>query len=375
MDLCPAHRRNRNVGGERMAVSELSLRIRVGLEDFELNADLALPGKGVSVIFGPSGSGKTTLLRAIAGLQISEGEIWFNGDCWQGSGEHRKTSERPLAYVFQEASLFPHMTVAANFDFAERYALHADTPSLRDDLITLFDIRHTLSRKPDRLSGGERQRAAIVRALLRQPDILLMDEPLASLDDARKQEILPYLERLKSEFELPIIYVTHSAYEAARLGDYIVALDNGNIVSQGTLYDVIGDPEFPGDISREAGTVVTGTVDSIDDQWHLAQIRTGSSTHINVPANNLTPGDSVRLWIRASDISLSHQPLTDNSISNSLLCQIEDVRHDPNPALTIVKLRTESMELITRITRQSASQLELEPKMQLYAHIKTAALI
>ena len=147
-----------------MAVSELSLRIRVGLEDFELNADLALPGKGVSVIFGPSGSGKTTLLRAIAGLQISEGEIWFNGDCWQGSGEHRKTSERPLAYVFQEASLFPHMTVAANFDFAERYALHADTPSLRDDLITLLDIRHTLSRKPDRLSGGERQRAAIVRA-------------------------------------------------------------------------------------------------------------------------------------------------------------------------------------------------------------------
>ncbi len=358
-----------------MAVSELIARLRVRLESFELNTDITLPAKGVSVIFGPSGSGKTTLLRAIAGLQPCDGEIWFNGDYWQGNGRYRKTADRPLAHVFQEASLFPHMTVSENLDFAERYTLRPGNASKRDDLTELFDIAKLMSRRPDRLSGGERQRAAIARALLRQPDILLMDEPLASLDDARKHEILPYLERLKNEFELPIIYVTHSAYEAARLGDYIVALGKGEVVSQGELYDVISDPKFPGDISREAGTVVTGTVHSIDAKWHLAQIRTGSSALITVPADNLNPGDVVRMWIRASDISLSHEPLKENSISNSLPCQIEDIRHDPNPALMIVKLRTERIELITRITRQSASHLGLEPQMHIYAHIKTAALI
>ena len=358
-----------------MAVSGLTTRLRVRLEPFELSTDITLPAKGVSVIFGPSGSGKTTLLRAIAGLQPCDGDIWFNGDYWQGNGRYRKTADRPLTYVFQEASLFPHMTVAENLDFAERYTLRPGNASKRDDLVTLLDITDLMPRRPEQLSGGERQRAAIARALLRQPDILLMDEPLASLDDARKHEILPYLERLKNEFELPIIYVTHSAYEAARLGDYIVALDKGEVVSQGELYDVISDPKFPGDISREAGTVVTGTVHCIDAKWHLAQIRTGSSALITVPANNLNPGDAVRLWIRASDISLSHEPLKENSISNSLPCQIEDIRHDPNPALMIIRLRTERIELITRITRQSASQLGLEPQMQMYAHIKTAALI
>lgn len=359
-----------------MAVSKLVSRIQTSLGEFKLDIDLTLPTQGVSVIFGPSGSGKTTLLRAIAGLQKCNGEISFNGVEWQGTGRYRKTAQRPLAYVFQEASLFPHMSVEQNLDFAERYSLTKDHASKRSDLITLFDISHTLNRKPEQLSGGERQRAAIVRALLRQPDLLLLDEPLASLDDARKHDVLPYLEKLKNDFELPIIYVTHSAYEAARLGDYIVALDKGRAVSHGSVWDVIRDPLLPGDISREAGTIMTGTVDRIDTQWHLAYIDTGSASFITIPANDLNIGDSVRLWIRASDISLSHQPLEENSINNSLTCVIEDICHDPNPALMIVRLNTSSSAtLITRITRQSADQLHLKQQMTIYAHIKTAALI
>ena len=367
-----------------MAVSELITKIRVDLEPFELNVDLTLPPKGVSVIVGPSGSGKTTLLRAIAGLQPCDGEIWFNGDYWQGNGRYRSTEKRPLAYVFQEANLFPHMTVEQNFDFAARYALRRTEASYRHDLTALFDIPHTLKRTPDQLSGGERQRAAIVRALLRRPDILLLDEPLASLDETRKHEILPYLERLKNDVELPILYVTHSAYEAARLGDYIVAIEQGRIVSQGSLYDVMGDPSFPTDIGREAGTSVTGTVEHIDPQWHLASIQIGARTPIIIPAGQLTVGEHVRLWIRASDISLSHTPLSDHSISNSLLCDISDLRPAPNPALAIAQLTPMrninansgvTTPLITRITQQSAAHLGLKPGQSVYAHIKTAALI
>ena len=372
-----------------MAVTGLVTDIQVTRGDFRLDAKTSLPASGVSIVFGPSGSGKTTFLRAIAGLEKSRGTIEFNGSNWQNdaTGQPVKpTSQRPLAYVFQEASLFPHMSVRQNLAFAERHSLRPSESSPRQALIRLFDIEHTLERRPHTLSGGERQRVAIARALLRQPDLLLMDEPLAALDEQRKQEILPYLEQLKTEFNVPIIYVTHSLQEATRLGDYIIAIEKGQIVSQGAIYDVLSDPLFPGDIGREAGSVIRGKVTSINQQWHLASVlaggaiaSTGGFNTLKIPAADLQSGDPVRLWVQARDISLSHSEAPDSSISNSLQCIVTDISYDPNPALMIVRLsigaHTQQDTLITRITRQSGDQLALRTGTPIFAHIKTAALI
>lgn len=358
-----------------MAVTGLTLDIKTTSDAFTLEAKLELPASGVSIIFGPSGSGKTTLLRAIAGLTPCQGSIEFNGDHWQTHKINKPTEQRPLAYVFQEASLFSHMSVDKNLAFAERYSLPQKNKSTKQHLIDLFDIGHTLQRMPANLSGGERQRVAIVRALLRQPDLLLMDEPLASLDDARKRDILPYLERLKSDFNLPIIYVTHSLHEAARLGDTIVALDQGKVITQGNMIDILSDPLFPEDIGREAGSIVEGGISSIDSQWQLANVHLSAGNKLRIPAQNLRAGQIVRLWIQARDISLSHTETPDSSIINSLPCVIKDIRNDRNPALLIVQLQSGDNTLTTRITRISASQLGLKIDNPIYAHIKAAALL
>ena len=363
-----------------MAVNGLTLDIKATAEEFTFEATLALPAQGVSIIFGPSGSGKTTLLRVIAGLEPCQGDIEFNGEHWQQDSKSKPTEQRPLAYVFQEASLFSHMSVEKNLAFAERYKLRQNDESpkeefSKDQLIALFNIEHTLMRMPKSLSGGERQRVAIVRALLRQPKLLLMDEPLASLDEARKRDILPYLERLKSDFNLPIIYVTHSLHEAARLGDYIVALNQGKIITQGTMLDILSDPRFPEDIGREVGSIIEGGISSIDNQWQLANVHLSAGNKLKIPAQHLRPGQVVRLWIQARDISLSHTETPDSSIINSLPCVIKDIRHDRNPALLLVQLQSGDNTLTTRITRISASQLGLTKDIPIYAHIKAAALL
>ena len=358
-----------------MAVNGLTLDIKTTAEAFTLEAKLKLPANGVSIIFGPSGSGKTTLLRAIAGLAPCQGDIEFNGEHWQQDSKSKPTEQRPLAYVFQEASLFSHMSVDKNLAFAERYSLPHKYKSTKTHLIDLFDIGHTLERMPANLSGGERQRVAIVRALLRQPELLLMDEPLASLDDARKRDILPYLERLKNDFNLPIIYVTHSLHEAARLGDYIVALDQGKVITQGNMIDILSDPRFPEDIGREAGSIVEGGISSIDSQWQLANVHLSAGNKLKIPAQHLRPGQVVRLWIQARDISLSHTETPESSIINSLPCVIKDIRYDRNPALIIVQLQSGDNTLTTRITKISASQLGLKIEQPIYAHIKAAALL
>jgi molybdate transport system ATP-binding protein len=358
-----------------MAVSGLTLNIKTSTEAFTLEVKLKLPASGVSIIFGPSGSGKTTLLRAIAGLTPCQGNIEFNGDHWQTNKTNIPTEQRPLAYVFQEASLFPHMSVGKNLAFAERYSLPHKNKAPKQHLIDLFDIGHTLERMPANLSGGERQRVAIVRALLRQPDLLLMDEPLASLDDARKRDILPYLERLKNELDLPIVYVTHSLNEAARLGDNIVAIDQGKVIAQGNMIDILSDPLFPEDIGREAGSIVEGGISSIDSQWQLANVHLSAGNKLKIPAQNLRAGQVVRLWIQARDISLSLNETPDSSIINSLQSQVVSINDDRNPALLIVRIQCGDHTLITRITRLSASQLNLKVGNQLYAHVKAAALI
>ena len=209
-------------------------RFKLDYSGFSLDVDLDLPGRGVTALFGHSGSGKTTLLRAIAGLEHAPGgTLSVNGDVWQDAATFRPTHRRPLGYVFQEASLFPHLDVRANLEFGQKRVPQAQRRVSLDQAVALLNIGHLLGRKPARLSGGERQRVGIARALATSPRLLLMDEPLAALDFALKQEILPYLERLHDELDIPVLYVSHAPDEVARLADHIVVMEGGRAVAAG----------------------------------------------------------------------------------------------------------------------------------------------
>ena len=208
-------------------MSGIQARFKLDWPGFTLDVDLDLPARGITALFGHSGSGKTTLLRCIAGLERApQGQLEVLGETWQDSRQWLPTHQRSLGYVFQEASLFPHLTVLGNLRYGLKRSSDAQRVSL-DQAIELLGINHLLERKPDRLSGGERQRVGMARALALSPRLLLMDEPLAALDLKRKQEILPYLERLHAELEIPVLYVSHSPDEVARLADHIVGADFG----------------------------------------------------------------------------------------------------------------------------------------------------
>jgi molybdate transport system ATP-binding protein len=250
-------------------------RFRLVHAGFTLDVDLQLPGRGVSALFGASGSGKTTCLRAIAGLAHAPGgHLSVNGEVWQDDGRNLfvPTHKRPLGYVFQEASLFPHLSVRANLEYGMRRVPARDRKVSLDHAVELLGISRLLERMPAGLSGGERQRVAIARALATSPRILLMDEPLAALDLARKQEILPYLERLHGELEIPLIYVSHAADEVARLADHLVVLEQGRAVASGPLGETLARLDLPIRLGEDAGVVLEGKIAEVDAGWHLARV-------------------------------------------------------------------------------------------------------
>lgn len=353
----------------------LSAQLQLERGGFALNVELNLPRTGVSVLFGHSGSGKTTLLRCLAGLEQAEGQVSFQGQIWQDRKFQLPTWKRPLAYVFQEASLFDHLNAQGNLDFAIKRAQGAIPPVEQQTIIDMLGIGHTLDRYPAQLSGGERQRVAIARALMNKPALLLMDEPLASLDEQRKQEILPYLEQLKSELELPIVYVTHSVTEVARLADHLVALEQGRVVSQGSLAETLADPAFPLQLGEEAGVVLDGIVSQKDAPWDLICVRVNQQQIIWLRDNGHQLGESIRARILARDVSLSNTRHTDTSIVNAWPCVIEAIRNDNHPALALVKVRAGDTPLLSRMTRKSVDHLQLSPGKEVWAQVKSAALI
>lgn len=225
-----------------MTAQPIIARFHVDYGTFQLTTDLCLPGSGITVLFGHSGSGKTTLLRCVAGLlRASKGFLKVKGSIWQDSenGVFLPTYKRSLGYVFQEANLFPHLSVTDNLQFGLKRIGGPSNATDLQQIVELLGISHLLNRLPDKLSGGERQRVAIARALALNPDVLLMDEPLASLDFKRKKEIMPYLHKLHQQTNIPILYVTHSRQEIEHLADYLVILDEGCILASGTLSETI----------------------------------------------------------------------------------------------------------------------------------------
>lgn len=346
---------------------------KLGWPGFSLDVALTLPGRGVTALFGPSGSGKTTLLRCVAGLERApRGRLVMQGAVWQDERVWLPTHRRPIGYVFQEASLFPHLTVMGNLRYGLRRSA-AGAPAALDAAIERLGIAHLLARRPERLSGGERQRVGMARALAVQPQLLLMDEPLAALDAPRKQEILPYLERLRDELDIPILYVSHAPQEVARLADHLVALEAGRVLASGPLAATLGRLDLPIRLGEDAGALLDGRVGALDPAWHLARIDFDGGS-LWARDSGLPQGRRVRVRVLARDVSLAMQPGT-SSIQNQLPGVVDALGDDDHPGLTLVRVRVGASVLLARLTRRSAAQLGVAPGQALWVQVKSVALL
>ena len=363
-----------------MNAAALQVRARVafgsGPDAFTLDVDLPLPGAGITALFGPSGCGKTTLLRAVAGLvRPQPGRVVVGDQMWQddAAGVWLPTHRRALGYVFQEASLFAHLSVQGNLDFGLKRVPAAERRIALDQAIELLGIGHLLARRPSQLSGGERQRVAIARALATSPRLLLMDEPLAALDLQRKQEILPYLERLRGELDIPVLYVSHSPNEVARLADTLVVMDNGRVVASGPLAQTLARIDLPITLGDDAGAVLDGTVGEVDHGWHLARVDFSGGS-LWVRDQGLPVGRRVRVRVLARDVSLAEEPGT-SSIQNVLRGCVDAVADDGHPGLALVRVRVGDAMLLARLTKRSAASLGVAPGRTLWVQMKSVALM
>lgn len=359
--------------------STIEVRLHLDFPEFAVHVDLSLPGRGVTALYGESGSGKTTCLRCIAGLEkASNAFIAINGEVWQDSvnGIFVAPHKRALGYVFQEASLFPHLTVRGNLEFGlKRIAARERRVSL-EQATTLLGIDHLLARQPDKLSGGERQRVGIARALLTSPRLLLLDEPLAALDAHRKSEILPYLERLHDELGIPMLYVSHSQDEVARLADHLVLLSGGKALASGLIGETLARLDLPLAMGDDAGVVIEGTVSAYDPAYHLVSVRLPRSQRaIRVAYAPMAIDTPLRCKVQARDVSLSLQAEDQSSILNRLPVTVVSEVPADNAAHVLVRLDADGTPLLARITRYSRDQLQLHPGQTLWAQIKSVALL
>ncbi len=355
----------------------MELQLRLQRPTFTLDVDLHLPGQGVSALFGPSGCGKTTLLRAVAGLERAHpGRVGVHGQVWQddAQGVWRPTHERALGYVFQEASLFHHLSVRRNIEYGLNRTPAARRKIALEQAVDLLGIAPLLERATATLSGGERQRVAIARALATSPRVLLMDEPLAALDMARKAEVLPYLERLPRELDMPILYVSHATDEVARLASHLVLLRDGKVQAQGDPAELMGTLDLTLAQGDAAATIVAGTVLAHDLEDHLTTIAFPGGQLQLVSTRQRPVGQAVRLRVQARDVSLTLSPQTGTSILNAVPAQVVALRGD-SPGQIMVALEAGTTRLLARITQRSARTLCLTPGMHVVAQVKGIALL
>lgn len=351
-------------------------RFRIAYGAFRLDVDLNLPAAGVTVLFGHSGSGKTTLLRCIAGLEHAPyGFLTVNGDTWQNSERNifMPVHQRPIGYVFQEANLFPHLTVSGNLQYGLKRIPKALRSITLEQVIELLDIRHLLERMPTRLSGGERQRVAIARALAAAPRLLLMDEPLASLDDKRKQEILPFLSRLQRELHIPMLYVTHSQQEVAQLADYLVVLEQGLEIVSGPLTETLTRLDAPPAFDKQAASVWQARVTHHEPDDHLTLVEFAGGI-LQLPYYAAPPDTPLRIQIAARDVSIALQAPSASSILNILPAHIIGIA-DGGDGQAVVRLRVGDETLLAHITHKSARLLNLANGMHVYAQIKGTSIL
>ena len=321
--------------------------------EFRLDVDVEIPDTGVTGVFGESGSGKTTLLRCIAGL---EGE--------GGLPVHR----RNIGYVFQQPTLFEHLDVGENIDYGRRRAKTQRVD--RSQVVDMLDIGDLLERKPGSLSGGEAQRVAIAAALLRSPDLVLMDEPLASLDRRRKDELLPYFDRLHDELSVPVIYVSHDIEEVSRLCDHLVLLEAGKVIASGDLTAVLTRVDLPALGGRNAGVVLWAT--PVDHEDGLTQFAFGDGD-IWVPGEIELSSIPRRLRIAARDVSIVRERPSGTTILNVLRATIEEI-HEADGATAMIRLGVGNQHLLAQVTRRSVGRLELREGERVFAQVKSVTV-
>lgn len=353
----------------------LEVSLRHALNRFTVDVTFAAP-PGVTALFGRSGAGKTSVIQAVAGLlRPSEGVIRLNGEVLLDTqaGIDVAVHKRRIGYVFQDSRLFPHLSVRRNLLFGRWFNRSAPSSEGLHKIATLLDIEPLLNRSPATLSGGEKQRVAIGRALLCEPRLLLMDEPLAALDEARKAEILPYLERLRDDLEVPILYVSHAVPEVTRLATTIVALDHGKIVRDGPAAEVLADPDaFPLFGRQEAGVFVTARVQSSSPEDGLSTL-SFSGGILTTPLVSVPVGSLLRVRIRARDVILALTPPQKISALNMLTGRVTKISRSDGPIVDVA-IRCGSDDLLARITRRSLDQLGLRQGTQCTAILKTIAV-
>lgn len=359
-------------------MSNLLVRFDVSYSSFRLQVDLNTPAEGVTAIFGASGSGKTTLLRCLAGLERSPtGFVCLGEDVWQDESQQQfvSLSHRPIGYVFQEPRLFPHLNVRSNLVYGLTRISGQDRRVSFDHVIELLGLTALLNRYPHKLSGGEQQRVAIARAVLTSPKLLLMDEPLSSLDNARKREILPFIQQLGRELDIPIIYVSHAINEILQLASTLVLLKEGNVVAVGPIQDVFCRLNLRGVFDQ---TIVGAVLDTIvaghEPEFDLTRVEF-MGTSLYVPRQDVLRGAPLRLHILAKDVSIvTGIPHAQTSVLNVLKATVVEIGEAVSGQYSVdVKLNV-GCPLLASITRKSLVHLGLRPGQQVYAHIKAVAL-
>jgi molybdate transport system ATP-binding protein len=358
-------------------VSALQVALRKRLGAFELDVAFEGAAEGVTALFGVSGAGKSQTLAAIAGAaRPDHGRIALGDEVMFDStrGLDMLMQHRGIGWVFQDARLFPHLDVTRNLTYGARRARGRTAFVGFDEVVEVLGIGHLLARRPHDLSGGERQRVAIGRALLSQPRLLLMDEPLAALDAARRAEILPYLESLKTRFRLPILYVTHALSELARLADRVVVLEAGKVQAQGPLNHVLSRPDLPALAGRrDALAAFDAIVAGHDPDRRLTRLQAGA-THLLVPTLPLEPGARVRVAVLAREVLLATEPPRALSARNVLPGQVARLTSGPDLWVLVEVQLDGGPSLLAAVTDDAVRDLGLAPGRRVWAVLKSVAV-
>lgn len=342
---------------------------------FTLDVDLTLPAGGVTVLFGPSGCGKTTVLRSAAGLERAGGIVRIAGQLWQDDEKRIfvPTYERRIGYVFQESSLFEHLNVRDNLLYGLKRIADKDGRKRLDEAVELLGIGHLLERRTSELSGGERQRCAIARSLAVKPTALFMDEPLSALDHERRLEIMPWIERLKKELNLPILYVTHSEEEVMRLADRLAVMQAGRLLENGPVAETwLRMMQRKG---KTAGrrVLLMGRVAAQDAAWSLMRVDCGGM-FFWVRDTAAAIGSDVRLMVSAQDVSLSVKKPSQTSIQNVFPCRVTGIEEGNHPSRKVVEVSADGAVVFSELTARAVYELGLKPGMQIWAQVKTIAV-
>jgi molybdate transport system ATP-binding protein len=346
----------------------LSVSVAHRRQNFALDVAFEAPTPGVVALFGASGSGKSTVIAAIAGLlRADSANIWLDGEALH----LLPPQARGIGVVFQDALLFPHMSVAANLRYGQRRARPGRIGF--DDTVELLGIGGLLDRRPASLSGGERQRVGIGRALLSQPRLLLMDEPLSALDQPRRAEILPYLARLRTALRIPIVYASHAMDEILALADTLVLLDKGRVAAFGPLATLAAQVDLPLALRADAAGVLHGTVQSHDAERRLTAIAAGSQTFM-IPLLDAPAGAAVRLLIPAREVILARDAPGLISVNNVFEATVRSMAEDVPSHAALVAIDGGAGPLLARITMDAARRLDLRPGERVRALVKSMSV-